>query len=160
MKIPGFGAELSVYETKIHYRGSAMWSEPGDLSSVPAQLPSVLAAITRFSCGPCIHGIKCCVTARGVHCFQCACPVGLTLCDQRCTSLSGDPYNCGRCGQVCGSGQICQNGVCIPFCTQPTPDPCNGMCTSLLDDPNNCGSCGFACPPGNFCDGGKCYPIT
>jgi hypothetical protein len=76
-------------------------------------------------------------------------------CDGTCTSLLVDPNNCGRCGNQCGPGQVCNasRGVsacidpCAPFgdCKSCTPNAACGWCVST----NTCipaassDSCGF-----------------
>jgi hypothetical protein len=70
--------------------------------------------------------------------FHC-CLVG-QMCGGNCTDLTGDPQNCGRCGNVCGGGQVC----------------CNGTCTNLSNDSKNCGACENACLVGAECINGKC----
>ena len=59
-----------------------------------------------------------------------------------CTDLFNDPYNCGACGEVCGSDEYCGGGVCqsqetcIPDCGPGSTygagwcgdDGCGGRC--------------------------------
>jgi hypothetical protein len=72
------------------------------------------------------------------------CPAGQVNCGGTCVDLSGDPQNCGSCGNSCG-GQTC----------------CGGACTDTNWDSNNCGGCGNTCD-NPFCFGGYCVstPIT
>jgi hypothetical protein len=60
--------------------------------------------------------ICCPVGAKCVN-KQCVCPTGQQVCmgddsQPRCTSLSTDPKNCGKCGHVCPTGATCTSGVC------------------------------------------------
>lgn len=34
-------------------------------------------------------------------------------CNGRCVNLQNDEKNCGDCGNVCGSGKVCQKGKCV-----------------------------------------------
>jgi hypothetical protein len=34
------------------------------------------------------------------------------VCGTSCINTSTDPNNCGTCGKVCASGQLCSGGVC------------------------------------------------
>jgi hypothetical protein len=52
-----------------------------------------------------------------------------------------DPNNCGTCGNVCDSQELCCDGKCIP------------------SDDNNCGACGIMCTPPSFCAKGGCVTI-
>jgi hypothetical protein len=59
----------------------------------------------------------------------CECPSGWTDCKNvGCRNLSGDRFNCGKCGNACA----------------PDEDCCNGNCEKLNADPH-CGSCGANC---------------
>jgi hypothetical protein len=40
------------------------------------------------------------------------CPAGQSECGGACVDVVADPQNCGRCGNVCGPGAICQAGAC------------------------------------------------
>ena len=71
-----------------------------------------------------------------------------------CTDLSVDPLHCGACGTSCGSGQMCQSGVC---CNAGTTN-CGGSCVSFQDDEANCGGCGLACASTEVCVNGGCQP--
>jgi alpha-tubulin suppressor-like RCC1 family protein len=44
------------------------------------------------------------------NCTPCA--AGLSLCGSTCVSETNDPNNCGGCGVVCPSGEVCSGGVC------------------------------------------------
>lgn len=37
---------------------------------------------------------------------------GVASCDGACIELASDPSNCGACGNVCASGQVCRGGSC------------------------------------------------
>jgi hypothetical protein len=80
------------------------------------------------------------------------------------TDFLNDPHNCGGCGIVCCSGNMCQIGMCtILGCTPDGRCPvdgesCSGMfCADLLDDSSNCGACGSVCSPGTTCMNGMCH---
>ncbi len=77
------------------------------------------------------------------------CTGGTTLCGNACVNLQGDSANCGACGRVCGSGQICSNGTCT---TQNT-GPCGAGQIKLND--NTCVPVNMACKDG----GGSALPI-
>jgi len=42
------------------------------------------------------------------------CPAGQSLCSGRCLDVSGDPLNCGGCGAMCSSTDVCSGGLCVP----------------------------------------------
>jgi hypothetical protein len=72
----------------------------------------------------CINGICQCPTGTkqcGDRCIPsdqtCGpqyCPTGYTQCGTQCIDTSRDRNNCGGCGRVCPSLQICSNGHCCP----------------------------------------------
>jgi hypothetical protein len=80
-----------------------------------------------------------------------------------------DPDNCGTCGHVCATGDICVKGVCTPTCNGgPACDAdagmacCAGGCVDVMSgDANNCGACGHGCC-GGACQAGVCqaFPLT
>jgi hypothetical protein len=75
----------------------------------------------RANCGACG---KVCAATEFCQAGACAplppidCQGGTTPCldpsggKQFCTTLMGDPRNCGACGNVCAGGAACMNGVC------------------------------------------------
>ena len=83
------------------------------------------------------------------------CAEGETVCDGRCVDTLTDRTNCGRCGNVCGSLEICYDGDCMLECPAGTTS-CSGHCTDLESDPSNCGVCGRACSGGQVCSAGTC----
>ena len=86
------------------------------------------------------------------------CAGTLTPCVGTCRDLSADLENCGACGRVCGSGQVCNQGTCAPLpmdCTLATCgagyscDPLSRRCVTgcrLSTD----------CPMGATCQQGQC----
>src|SRR5689334_23141153 len=41
------------------------------------------------------------------------CDVRLTPCSGICVDLTGDPANCGACGNACLAAQTCTSGACV-----------------------------------------------
>src|SRR5205085_985154 len=70
-----------------------------------------------------------------------------------CVDTNMDVKNCGKCGFVCRSDQICKGGQCV--CPSGLTD-CQGKCVNTAKDPNNCGGCGIVCPHGQICFNGMC----
>lgn len=46
--------------------------------------------------------------------MQPECIAGETACDGMCTDTQSDSKHCGTCGNVCGKGTYCSEGVCTP----------------------------------------------
>jgi hypothetical protein len=112
------------------------------------------------------------------------CPTGYTPCSGICRNLESDMSNCGRCGNVCGSGRTCSSGACsggstitaVTTVPAPHPDaaaavttttnpellcwsnniPCAGTCIDPTTDNNNCGGCGNVCTGDQSCIAGRC----
>jgi hypothetical protein len=91
-----------------------------------------------------------------------------------CANVMSDPANCGNCGFSCGSGQSCQQGVCMSAaspdggagincaagylaCYPPATAP---YCANVGFDPANCGGCGKPCAAGMACQQGVCTQAT
>lgn len=54
-------------------------------------------------------------------------------CDNGCTAVQADPFNCGGCGIVCGPGEGCMAGVCSLGVENCTP----GVMESCYSGPSN-----------------------
>ena len=80
---------------------------------------------------------------------------GGVLCGASCIDLSADTRNCGSCGHVCASDQICTAGSCVPC--SPV---CGGVCTNLGSDHANCGACGHGCLASERCTSGACVACS
>lgn len=103
-----------------------------------------------LKCGRCrIREKFCVVAADAAHpdthatcCFE-----QQDCCDGACVELDSDSENCGHCGRVCGPGDLCIGGDCVPSTPCPSGKdycPYRG-CLDLKTDLGNCGACG------NFC---------
>src|SRR5262245_16564576 len=81
------------------------------------------------------------------------CPgAGEQKCNGTCTNTVVDPDNCGRCGNACGTGQVCLSSGCAGSCPAPL-SPCNRTCVDLSSDNANCNTCGNMCGNGMGCVG-------
>jgi hypothetical protein len=142
--------------------------------------------------GRCETGENC--NTCSADCGTCAptCTTGWANCDGNntngCeTSTSMDARNCGACGRVCASGQVCNAGACTnppivcgngrcepgetcgscpgdcgacaPSCTGGLA-LCSGSCVNTQTDANNCGACNARCTSGQTCSGGVCTAPT
>jgi|SRR5271165_5628671 len=174
MSMPGFNADASLYKTTMHYCLATGRSAAGDYLA-PAQLASPLAVppppcdchqCYLWCAGSCFQrcrqypGTQCYPYCMDVCTSSCDsfCGPGFVRCRGGCVDLSSDPHNCGRCGNMCTGGHVCQDGACI--CSDPALTDCSGVCTSLRVDTANCGACGRVCPPTDFCSEGKCIPVS
>ena len=112
---------------------------------------------------PCAEGMVCART----YCAL-ACPVGSTTCGRDCANLLIDPVHCGRCGNTCPAGQICEGGACVALPRNSRGWPClyyqrpcgDVLCTDLRFDPEHCGMCGRVCASAEVCLMGRCVPST
>jgi hypothetical protein len=108
---------------------------------------------------------------------QGSCISGRTSCDGTCRDLRSEAANCGSCGNVCPSGQNCQDGRCVlPVPSAPvvtttaivtiTPElscssgelACGSSCVNVFTDKKNCGVCGRACGSQDICLNARCGP--
>jgi hypothetical protein len=80
------------------------------------------------------------------------------MCGGRCVDLRSDVRNCGRCGAICASNEVCTDGVCGIACPSGQ-SACGSVCVDLQSDPAHCGACGTRCPSGRPCEGGFCSPV-
>jgi hypothetical protein len=48
-----------------------------------------------------------------------ACAPPRTMCGATCTNTGTDSKNCGKCGNMCPTGQVCSMGACGYSCTPP-----------------------------------------
>jgi hypothetical protein len=143
----------------------------------------------RANCGAC--GKTCAATefCGGGVCMplaQVACQAGTVACldpsGQKlfCTVLANDPRNCGSCGTVCPSGDVCMNNLCQSpgggaggtdggagasgTCPGSAPTTCGAAgsqyCVNVSTAVNDCGTCGRTCGAGLVCNASVCSPPT
>jgi Stigma-specific protein, Stig1 len=111
---------------------------------------------TSRSCTNPAAGVQRC----GIQCTwgTCTCPGGTTSCGASCVDLVTDNSNCGRCGADCGSGHLCDQGLCSGECSSRLI-VCGGSCVDTQSDEDNCGACGNACGAGQNCSAGVCVSL-
>ena len=83
------------------------------------------------------------------------CTSGQVLCYGTCIDLNTSKTNCGVCGNICTSGQLCSAGTCTNTCL-PSQSLCSGSCSTLATDSANCGGCGVVCAQNQYCASGVC----
>jgi hypothetical protein len=95
------------------------------------------------------------VTADGGGAGAPACPIYRSLCGGVCIPTSGDPKNCGACGNECTGDEVCSAGACSSDCT-PGLSACDNTCVDFDNDSAHCGDCATACEDGQGCANGRC----
>jgi hypothetical protein len=117
------------------------------------------------------------LTSATVSEMQGSCPSGRSSCNGTCRDLLTDAGNCGSCGNICPSGQSCQNRRCVLTVTSApvvntsipitiTPElscssgqiPCGSSCVDIFTDKKNCGVCGRSCGSQEICENARCGP--
>ena len=99
----------------------------------------------------------------GVDCVlgECACPTGLSACQQRCVDTNTNAEHCGHCSSPCPAEASCIDGTCR--CPAGTSE-CGGRCVDPMSDPEHCGGCDRPCSPEQVCRtgscSGDCSPLT
>lgn len=73
----------------------------------------------RERCGVCFGDERVCPSESRCIASACVCQgMGLVLCgtgrDRRCAHTLSENTNCGGCGVLCASNQVCRDGVCSP----------------------------------------------
>lgn len=128
-----------------------------------------------IKCGRCRLGERSCIVAADAEhadthatcCFE-----HQACCDGACVDVADDINNCGRCGKVCGAGELCIGGDCAPshLCNGddcvPSTLPCDAGetrcppqgCVDTRTHVGHCGTCGNACTVGGlrYCVNGRC----
>jgi hypothetical protein len=98
------------------------------------------------TCEPLPNGTACASPngATGATCQNgtCTCP---TLCNGTCVDTQSDEANCGTCGKVCGTNQVCQRGFCFPKAACPATQVGACIPAQML--------CGVACGCGRSTEG-------
>jgi hypothetical protein len=87
----------------------------------------------------------------------------IVCCGGQCINTARDPRNCGACGTMCPSGQVCSDGACReagPACGAVQCGGgeicCGGRCVVPISS-SDCGGCGIACRfGGGGCASGNC----
>ncbi|HET9300036.1 MAG TPA: hypothetical protein VFO11_08825, partial [Candidatus Polarisedimenticolaceae bacterium] len=63
------------------------------------------------------------------------------------------------CGNLCGEGSCCVDGVCSPYGCEDNRELCDGACVDAENDNDNCGTCGNACGTSACCFEGACTSL-
>jgi hypothetical protein len=79
---------------------------------------------------------------------------GSSASGNRCVDYFSDPANCGGCGNVCGSGQLCVNRMCMTTSSLPDAGPVDARVPGV--DAPLMGSCSPACGADFWCCGSTC----
>ncbi|HVY31133.1 MAG TPA: kelch repeat-containing protein [Polyangiaceae bacterium] len=126
-----------------------------------------------LNCDPDVPGCET-PTSDPQHCGSCdvSCPLdlpacdgtscnlgcnGLTACGSSCVDTQVNPENCGGCGKVVGTNQVCVGGK--PTCAagfadcDQNPNDCE---VDTRTDSQHCGSCNGVCKAGAECQSGSC----
>lgn len=85
---------------------------------------------------------------------RCTCPGGQQICNTgtpRCVDLQTSQANCGSCGNVCNTSQVCRTGQCRNCNLAGGDQICSGACVDISNDLDHCGGCGKKCKPGEIC---------
>ena len=109
---------------------------------------------------PCASDAECCLPfCAGGLCSRCQLAEQTDCGGGNCPNLLNDHYNCGRCGNVCPSPQVCVGGVC--GCA-PNGSPCinwTECCSTYCNSINICADCAASVGelPKTLCGPGLCF---
>jgi hypothetical protein len=84
-----------------------------------------------------------------------SCALPLVPCGTLCVDLASDAGNCGQCGNVCPTGQLCSGGECSAACAPGTVQ-CGQSCVDTSTSELHCGGCDVQCDGGQVCTAGVC----
>lgn len=81
---------------------------------------------------------------------------------EACVDITTSTQNCGSCGTVCRTRELCKNATCT--CTGgghsgqcgTSEQCCPDGCHQTMTDAKNCGGCGLSCKAAETCQTGKC----
>ncbi|AKF10472.1 hypothetical protein [Sandaracinus amylolyticus] len=121
-------------------------------------------------CGnECEIGQQCCrgqcddpESARCGSCTEDCSLTGRSCCSGSCVDTQTDRNACGACGNVCGEGELCCGGDCVPDDAEASCGACGVVCGEnqlccgnrcVDENTANCGTCGTTCEPGESCCG-------
>jgi hypothetical protein len=100
-------------------------------------LPAAASACKRAG-KSCDKSKDCCDGARCKR-GKCVCKGDRTKCDGGCFDLEREARHCGACGNECGAGETCRDGVCVGEEGCPAgSDSCGGPTVLCADNPD-CG---------------------
>ena len=107
------------------------------------------AIANRQTCGKTVDCGPCPCTPACDACFTCdvgtqtcvaACAANETCCDAACVDLLTDTDHCGACGNACGEGHECRDGVCGVVCGSAFCPAATQICVDEV-----CETCDVTC---------------
>lgn len=96
------------------------------------------------------EGICLCDSSRGLT--RCGEGVG----QQSCIDVSKDNHHCGRCGNACPDGKVCNAGTCGAVKCKKGETMCGRYCADLKTEESDCGKCFHQCSGRLACINGHC----
>jgi hypothetical protein len=100
----------NVYNTAWTWTGTTWNSQ----TIGPAQTGLSCTDACTVNNGGCGDASVTCSHDPSTNAVVCGCNAGANLCGSSCVDLTSDPNNCGNCGKVCPSGDLCGDGACAP----------------------------------------------
>ncbi len=123
-------------------------------SSVASHVTTaVLGALALFALAACDNRTMAARCTPGCSSVQMCCTSSTA--GNRCVDHFSDPANCGACGNVCASGQLCVNRMCMTTSSFPDAGPVDAR-TMGSDAPFMSGSCTPSCGADFQCCGSTC----
>ena len=115
---------------------------------------AAFSAVALFALGACDNRTTAARCTPGCSSVQMCCTSSAS--GNRCVDYFSDPMNCGGCGNVCASGQICANRMCMNVSGLPDAGPVDARVSGPIDTGSMPGSCMPSCAAGSQCCGSTC----